>query len=182
MSGDCHFERRMLSHEPTLAEPQWYAIQTRSRHEKTVANQLQKVGVINFLPLVNQVHRWSDRRKVVQLPLFPGYVFVRIFPSPEERVRVVRVDGVVSLVGVHGEGTPIPDSQIESVRTLINNVPCVEYPFLKIGQRVRVRGGCLDGVEGILVGRNGSRTLVISVEPIQRSLAIRVEGYDIQSL
>ncbi len=116
----------------------------------------------------------------MHVPLFPGYIFVQVLSSAEEHVRVLRVDGVVSFVGAHREGTPIPPVQIENVRRLLDNVPCVEHPFLKIGQRVRVRGGCLDGMEGILIGRNGSRTLVISVDAIQRSLAIRVEGYDVQ--
>jgi transcription antitermination factor NusG len=118
----------------------------------------------------------------VDLPLFPGYAFVQITPSAEERVRVLRVDGVVTFVGVQGEGTPIPESQIEDIKRLIENVPCSSYPFLKIGQRVRIRGGCLDGIEGILVARNNDRDLVISVDLIQRSLAIRIEGYDIQPI
>jgi transcriptional antiterminator NusG len=167
---------------PATQASYWYAIQTRCRHEKMVATQLTGRGVSIFLPLVTHVHRWSDRRKAVQLPLFPGYAFVRIVPSAEERVRVLRVDGVVSFVGVQGEGTPIPDVQIEDIHRLLENVPCTSYPFLKVGQRVRIRGGCLDGIEGILIARDNSRTLVISVEPIQRSLAIHIEGYDIQPL
>jgi transcription antitermination factor NusG len=147
-----------------------------------VATQLAGSGVNTFLPLVTHVHRWSDRRKAVQLPLFPGYAFVRIIPSAEERVRVLRVDGVVSFVGVQGEGTPIADAEIEDIHRLLKNVPCTSYPFLKVGQRVRIRGGCLDGIEGILVARNNSRSLVISVEPIQQSLAIRIDEYEIQPL
>lgn len=158
----------------------WYAIQTRSRHEKMVAAQLQAGGVNTFLPLITQVHRWSDRHKTVQLPLFPGYAFVRVFPSAEARVRVLRVDGVVSFVGISGEGTPIPEVQIEDIRTLLNNVRCTSYPFLKVGQRIRIRGGCLDGIEGILVARNGNRILVISVEPIGRSIAVSIDGYEFE--
>jgi len=160
----------------------WYAIQTRSRHEKMVAAHLTGRNVTTFLPLVTQIHRWSDRRKTVQLPLFPGYAFVRIVPSAEERVQVLRVDGVVSFVGVQGEGTPIPDAQIAEIHRLLDNVPCASYPFLKVGQRVRIHGGCLDGIEGILVARNNSRTLVISIEPIQRSVAIPLVGYDVQPI
>ena len=147
-----------------------------------VATQLQAWGVNTFLPLITQVHRWSDRNKTVQLPLFPGYAFVRLFPSAEERVKVLRADGVVSFVGVPGEGTPIPDEQIEDIRTLLNNVRCTSHPFLKVGQRIRVRGGCLDGIVGILVARNGNRDLVISVEPIQRSIAVSIDGYDFESV
>jgi transcription antitermination factor NusG len=160
----------------------WYAIQTRSRHEKAAATQLSGRGITTFLPLVNELRRWSDRCKAVQLPLFPGYAFVRISRSAEERARVLRVDGVVSFVGAHGEGARIPDVQIEDIRRLVNTVQCTSYPFLKVGQRVRIRGGCLEGIEGILVARNGNRTLVISVEPIQRSIAVSIENFDIVPL
>jgi transcription antitermination factor NusG len=147
-----------------------------------VATQLQGRGVNTFLPLTTQVHRWSDRNKKVQLPLFPGYAFVQVYPSAEERVKVLQADGVVSFVGMPpGEGTPISDEQIEGIRILLNNVRCTSYPFLKVGQRIRVRGGCLDGIEGILVARNGNRTLVLTVEPIQRSIAVSIDGYDFES-
>jgi len=91
------------------------------------------------------------------------------------------VGGVLGLVGSQGEGTPIPDEQVEAVQTLVQGgLPWSTYPFLKIGQRVRIRGGALDGLEGILVSRSGSDTLVISVDAIQRSLAVRVEGYRVE--
>jgi transcription antitermination factor NusG len=159
----------------------WYAVRTRSRHEKVVERQLQGQGIDVFHPVVNQVRQWSDRRKVVEAPLFAGYAFVRIAPSPEERVRVLRTQGVVELVGGHGQGTVIPVEQIEAVRALVaSNTPFTQHVFLKAGQRVRVRGGALDGIEGILVAQNGSRNLVISVEPIQRSLSIRIHGYEVE--
>jgi transcription antitermination factor NusG len=159
----------------------WYAIRTRSRHEKVVERQLQGQGIDVFFPMVSQIRQWSDRRKVVELPLFAGYAFVRIMASPEERVRVLRTQGVVELVGAQGQGIPIPADQIEAVRAVVaGNVSFTQHVFLKVGQRVRVRGGSLDGVEGILMAQNGSRNLVISVEPIQRSLSIRIEGYQVE--
>ena len=159
----------------------WYAVQTRARHERVVAHRLCERGVTTFLPTVTEVHRWSDRRKTVELPLFNCYVFVKLIPSNEERLRVLRVDSVLRLVGTRGLGTPIPDEQIDAVRTLVEEqLPCCSHPFLKIGQRVRIRGGALDGLEGILLSRNGDRTLIISVDAIQRSLAVRVEGYDVE--
>lgn len=159
----------------------WYAIQTRSRHEKVVDRQLQERGIVSFLPVVTQVQRWSDRRKRVQFPLFPGYTFVRLAPSPEQRVEVLRVDGVVSFVGMHGQGVTIPEEQIATIKTLVStDVPVESHPFLQVGQRVRVRGGSLDGVQGILVCRDAGGTLVISIDAIQRSLSIRVEGYDVE--
>jgi transcriptional antiterminator NusG len=161
----------------------WYAVRTRSRHEKLVARQLESQGIESFLPVVTQTHNWSDRRKQVETPLFSGYAFLRMIHSSDDRVRVLQTQGVVSFVGVHGTGTPIPDHQIEDIKTLVaSRVPYEERPFLHIGQRVRVRGGALDGIQGILVAENGDRSLVISVEPIQRSLCVRVAGYEVEAV
>jgi len=159
----------------------WFAIRTRSRHEKVVERQLREQGIDAFSPFMSQIRQWSDRRKVVETPLFAGYAFVRIASSPEDRLRVLKAQGVVDFVGGQGHGIPIPTEQIEAVRAVIaGNLPIAQHVFLRVGQRVRVRGGSLDGVEGILVAQNGSRNLVISVEPIQRSLSIRIEGYQIE--
>jgi transcription antitermination factor NusG len=159
----------------------WYGLHTRPRHEKLVAQRLEERGVTAFLPLVTEVHRWSDREKKVELPLFSCYVFAKFTLNRAERLRVLRVDGVFSLVGARGEGTPIPDAQIDAVRSLVETeLPWSSHPFLKIGQRVRIRSGALDGMEGILLSRNGDQTLVISIEAIQRSLAVRVEGYEVE--
>jgi len=138
--------------------------------------------VTTFLPLITETHRWSDRKKLVEMPLFGCYVFVRLRPTEEQRLRILRLEGVFKFVGVRGEGLPIPDRQIEAVRTLVSQqIPYRIHPFLKIGQRVRIRSGALSGVEGILVARDGESTLVVSVDAIQRSLAIRIEGYDVEA-
>lgn len=165
-----------------LDQPRWYAVRTRSRHEKLVARQLENQGIESFLPVVTQVRNWSDRRKQVEAPLFSGYAFLRVIHSSNDRIRVLRTQGVVSFVGVHGTGTPIPDYQIEDIKTLVaSKIPYKEHAFLHVGQRVRVRGGALDGVQGILVAENGDRSVVISVEPIQRSLCVRVAGYEVEA-
>lgn len=164
---------------PLLETPQWFAIRTRSRHEKVVAEQLGKQNIENFLPMVKTVHRWSDRKKEVQLPLFSGYSFARLILCSPDRLRVLQTHGVAGFVGVRGIGIPIPEGQIESLRTLVtNDIPMNDYPFFEIGtgQRIRIRGGALDGVEGILAAQNG-RHLVISVEPIHRSLSVCIDGY-----
>jgi transcription antitermination factor NusG len=162
---------------------QWFAVQTRARHEKAVAQRLREVGVVTFLPLVKGVHRWSDRRKMVELPLFSCYVFVRLAPKNERRLRVLLIEGVLNFVGPRGQGIAIPDEQIDSLRRLLQEqLPYCSHPFLKIGQRVRIRSGALAGVEGILVSRSGERTLVVSVDAIDRSLAVRIEGYDVESI
>jgi transcription antitermination factor NusG len=162
---------------PLLETPQWYAIRTRSRHEKIVTEQLENQSIESFLPLVRRTHKWSDRTKEVELPLFAGYNFVRLTLSSPDRLRVLKTHGVAGFVGVRGVGIPIPEAQIESLKTvLVKQIPFQDYPFLQVGQRVRIRGGALDGVEGILA-QKGDRTLVISVEPIHRSLSICVDGY-----
>jgi transcription antitermination factor NusG len=161
----------------------WYALQTRVQREKVVEQRLLERGVPTFLPMVTEVRRWSDRQKRIQLPLFSSYLFVKLAPSKVERVRVLSVDGVFNFVGPRGEGTPIPDAQIEAVRALVDGqLPWSSHPFLNIGQRVRIRSGALQGVEGILVSRSGENTLVISVEAIQRSMAVRIEGYDVEAV
>jgi transcription antitermination factor NusG len=162
--------------------PQWYAIRTRSRHEKMVSEQLQQQGIENFLPLMKRTRQWTDRVKEIELPLFSGYTFVRMVFSSSERLRVLKTHGVAGFVGLHNTGIAIPDSQIQDVRTLLaNDVPFQEHPYLRVGQRVRIRGGSLDGVEGILSGHKDDQSLVISVEPIQKSLSIRVQGYCVEA-
>ncbi len=159
----------------------WFALHTCPRHEKRVAVELQGKGVEVYLPLVSRRHQWSDRQKQVELPLFPCYTFARIDSTLEARLKVLKVNGVLGLVGGAGRGVPIPDSQIETVRTLLlHKVPLDPYVFLKVGQRVRVSGGSLDGLEGILVRRNGNRRLVISVEHLERSLSISIEGLEVE--
>ena len=163
-----------------MCSPHWYAVHTRARHEKIVTTRLQHLGITTFLPTFTEVRRWSDRRKRVEFPLFSCYAFVHLPWVPELRAKVVRTDGVLGFVGFGGGAIPIPDVEIQNIRTLLNSmVPYTPYPFLKIGQRVRIRGGALDGVEGILLARNGSNSLVISVEPIQRSLAFKIDGYSV---
>ena len=146
----------------------WYALLTRARHEKIVAHRLHQHGVAAFLPLVTEVRHWRHRKKRVELPLFSCYVFAKLLPTNEGRLRALRIDGVFSLVGVRGTGTPIPDEQIEAVRRLVEgHLRWGSHPFLKIGQRVRIRSGALDGVEGILVSRSGeSRQSTYSAAPI----------------
>lgn len=165
------------------AGARWYAIRTRSRHEKVAVRELDAQGITVFLPVVTSVRQWSDRRTKVELPLFPGYAFVRVDYFSGDRVRVLRATGVVSFIGQNAAGTSIPDEQIESIRTiLVRGVPVNDHPFLNVGQRIRVRNGSLSGVEGILVAVKGSRTLVISVQPIQRSLCISLDDYEVDAI
>ena len=154
---------------------------SRSRHEKMVATALTNTGVTTFLPLVTEMHSWSDRRKLVDVPLFPGYVFVQIPNSPEASCVCSRQVAWSSSLETASGAVPIPDKEISDVRAVLDQkLGCSPYPFLQLGQRVRIRGGSLDGVEGILVGRDSDSKLVISIELIQRSLAVSVYNFDVE--
>jgi len=164
-------------------EASWYAVHIYPQNEKKVATELELRGITTFLPLREERHRWSDRNKVVQVPLFPCYAFVHIVPSPELRSVVQQTRRVIRLLSASDEPVPIPDSEIESMKTLVaGKVPVSPYAFLQTGQKVRIRGGCLDGIQGILALRNGERNLVLSVNLIQRSLALSIEGYQVEPI
>ena len=168
-------------HESANETVYWYAVCSRSRHEKIVATALTNTGVTTFLPLVSEMHSWSDRRKLVDVPLFPGYVFVQIPNTAEAKLHVLKTSGVAQFVGNRKGAVVIPDKEINDVRAVLEKrVSCSSHPFLKVGQRVRIRGGSLDGVEGILVGCDSASKLVISIELIQRSLAVTVCNFDVE--
>ncbi len=158
----------------------WYAIQTRYRYEKKVTRALDRKGIATFLPLLQEIHRWSDREQKIETPLFPGYTFAQVELTAGTRKSVLQTGGVIAWVGSQDEVTPIPPRQIEDLRRLLGQkLRCSLSPFLTSGQRVRIRGGCLDGLEGILE-KNEAARLVISIESIQRSIAIQIEGYELE--
>jgi transcription antitermination factor NusG len=158
----------------------WFAIQTRSRHEKRVTADLQEKAVQAYLPLASVERQWSDRRKVVDMPLFPGYVFVKIENDVPARIPVLQTDGVIGFLGVRGIGIPIPEEEIAGIQTVLRQkIPVKPYPFVQVGERVRICGGSLDGLEGLLTGMDGKRNLVVSIELIERSVAIRITGFKV---
>ena len=162
-------------------EKSWYAIRTRPRFEKKVVGELQYKEVETFLPLSNVTRQWSDRKAQVQLPIFPGYVFVRIAASLPNRVTILRTNGVLNFVGPRDVGAPINDEEIESVRAIVGQgVEFEPYPYLHTGDKVCIRGGPLEGVTGVLEAINGDKSLVISVNLIQRSISMRVEGFRVE--
>jgi transcription antitermination factor NusG len=159
----------------------WFAVTTRSRQEKAVASTLEYLEVANFLPLTNEDRRWSDRKQMVAMPLFQGYVFVRITPSGELQLRVLKVPGVVDFVRSRSGPLTIPDKEIEDVRAVLSHgVGCSKHPFLKAGDRVRVVRGPLAGIEGTLIRCGSQSKLVISIEMIQRSVAAGVAESDVE--
>jgi len=162
-------------------ELRWYALHTRARHEKAIERRLRDQGLETFVPTAMEVHRWSDRTQKVEVPLFSCYVFIRCALSAEDRTRVYQIESVHGFVGTRGSSLPIPDEQIESIRKVLTQpAPWRSYPFLKVGQRVRVCGGAMDGVEGVFLSENGDHSLIISVDAIQRSMAVRIDGYHVE--
>jgi transcription antitermination factor NusG len=171
------------THIAHCASQSWFAIQTWPRYERKVAAELRRKEIEFFLPLLSSQRQWSDRRQIVESPLFPSYVFVRIPCELNTRVPVLRTSGVIGFVGVRGSGAPIPDSEIESVRRILaKGVTFQQHPSLNVGQRVRLRGGSLDGVEGILVAKHEDHSLHVSIQIVQRTLAIRIAGYKIEQI
>jgi transcriptional antiterminator NusG len=166
-----------------LPQPEWFAVRTRPRHEKMVNKQLETNGIETYLPVSTQVRSWSDRRKAVDFPLFPGYLFVHTPASAQSRMRVFQARGVVGFVGPRNEATSIPAEQIEAVRCMLQaQAECRPHPYLNVGQRVRIRNGALRGLEGILVRVAGNHSLVVSVDLIQKSASIRLDGYEVEGL
>lgn len=156
----------------------WYAVYTRSRHEKRVKRQVEGKSLECFLPTYESIHHWNDRNAVVSLPLFPGYLFVRIRLA--DRMQVVAVPGVVDLVGVHGRPSPIPDEEIVPLRDCFTRQIGMEpHPYLVAGRCVRIKKGPLAEMEGILVRRKGQFRLVLSVNLISRSVAVEVDVNDV---
>lgn len=161
--------------------PCWYAIRTRSRHEKKVAAQLAGRGVEPFLPLAKRWSRWKDRRKWIEVPLFPGYCFGR-FPLGA-RLLVLKAVGVVSLVGRRGVPEPVPDEEIEAVRRVVAGpIPYDPCPDLVEGRPVEVIRGPLMGVRGLLVRKEPRARLVIVVNAIRQGASLEIDAADVAPL
>lgn len=163
----------------SLGEPLWYAAYTRAHHEKRVAEQLAGRSVEHFLPLYESVRRWKDRRVRLQLPLFPGYVFVRL--AFRDRLQVLQLHGVASLVGFGSTPAPLPQEEIAALRAgLTAGLRAEPHAYLCAGRRVRIKAGPLTGMEGILLRRKNQNRLVISVDLIRRSVAVEVDSLEIE--
>jgi transcription elongation factor/antiterminator RfaH len=162
-------------------ESRWYAAYTRARHEKRVAQQMEGNQIECFLPLYRTVRRWKDRRKQLELPLFPGYVFVHL--GLRDRLEVLRLPGVVQIVGFGGKPAVLADAEIESLRAgLMRGLQAEPHPYLKIGRRVRIHSGPMAGMEGILARRKEKFRVVLSIHLIQRSVAVEVDESEIEAI
>lgn len=176
-----HSEADDVLTQTLYRESQWYAGYTAARHEKRVAEHLSQRGVEHFLPLYETIHRWNNGRHRVQLPLFPGYIFVRI--ALQERLRVLEAPGFVRLVGFNSLPAPLPEADINSMKeALTKGVLAEPYPYLTVGARVEIRNGPLQGMIGILLRRQNKCRVVISVDLIMRSMAVEVEASDVAPL
>jgi transcription antitermination factor NusG len=163
-------ERTTLS--PQYLEESWYAAQTCANHEKRVHDHLQQRTVESYLPVYSAVRQWKDRRVKLDIPLFAGYVFVRI--SLQDRLQVLQLPSVVRLVGFGGHPTPLPDQEIEALRQGLTHNVLME-PYLKVGQRVRVKSGPLQGLEGILLRKKKLSRFIISLDLIMRSVSVEID-------
>jgi transcription termination/antitermination protein NusG len=164
----------------TQAEPHWFALWTRSRHEQVVREQLEQKQIETFLPTVTRWSRWKDRKKKVDWPLFPGYCFARF--DPQERLPILKCSGVVSIISVEGEPAPISEQEIGGIRQLVESElaydPC---PMIHEGMLVEVTHGPLKGVVGRLVRKNEKARLVLSVDLIGQAVSVEVDAADVRA-
>jgi len=176
---EAYTEPRDLNLPDDYSEPRWYAASTYANHEKRVAEQLHGRAVEHFLPLYGSVRRWNDRRVQLQLPLFPGYVFVRL--ALRDRLRVLEIPSVARLVGFGGPPVALPDHEMETMRIgLASQLRAEPHPYLKVGRRVRVVSGPLAGLEGTIARKKKQLRFVISLDLIMRSVAVEMDAADLQ--
>jgi transcription antitermination factor NusG len=170
-----------LPNEMTTARVHWYATYTCANHEKQVAAELQLRALECFLPLYRSVRRWKDRRMTLDLPLFPGYLFVRL--ALRDRVRVLQIPSVVHLVSFSGHPVAIPDDEMDQLRrSLSHSLRAEPHPFLTAGRRVRIIQGPLTGCEGILRRQKNKFRFVISIDLIRSACAVDVDAADIRPI
>jgi len=162
-------------------EEHWYALTTRSRHEKRVNERLQKKAINCYLPLYSTIRYWSDRKKKVSEPLFSCYLFVKI--TLKNRLQVLQTDGAVRLVAFNNVPVPIPEEQIDAIRRLLKeNVAMQKADYWTVGQRVEVVHGPLQGLKGILQQIKGHSRLVIAIDGIQQAISVEIDADVLQPI
>ena len=178
--SDLNSQTRNQVPEQTAVFP-WFAVQVWARHEARVAHHLRGKGYRWFLPLHKCRKRWSDRVKIVDAPLFPGYLFCRF--NPESRLRILTTPGVIQIVGINGSPAPIDETEIEALQTVVvSGLPSEPWPFLAVGHRVRIESGPLCDLEGTVVKHKGHHRLVLSVTLLQRSVAVEIDSASVSPL
>ena len=170
---------KLIACQAVAAEASWYAAYTWARHEKQVARQLEERQIQAFLPTYKSVRRWKDRRKVLELPLFPSYVFVQM--NLHNRLDLLRLPGVLGLVCAQGKPVPVAGHEIQNLKQgIIGRTAVHPHPYLKTGHRVRVRSGVMAGVEGILIRRRGGARVVLSISLLQQSVSVNIDEADVE--
>ena len=164
-----------------LSPEQWFALRVKSRAEKVVATMAHNKGFEEFLPAYQHLNKWSDRTKIVETPLFPGYVFCKL--RPEHRLPLLTIPGVLHFVGIGKIPVPIEESEITAIRRAMQSgLNTQPWPFLEAGQQVRLEGGPLAGLEGVLIEPQRDQRLVISVTLLKRSVAVAIERHWVRPL
>ena len=160
-------------------DARWYAVYTNSRHEKCVAKHFDQRHIESFLPLYQKLHHWTKHNNVrLDLPLFPNYVFVHI--APPQRTSVLAVQGVLGMVGRGHIASALPDAEIESLRTGLQLRRFEPHPYLVAGERVRIKAGAMEGMEGILLRKKNGLRVVLTLDLIERSVAVEVDAQDVE--
>jgi transcription antitermination factor NusG len=181
-SGNCSFSsagQLQARLAPVAERWNWFAVYTSPRHEKRVAEQCEARRIEAFLPLYPSERRWRNRCRVtVHSPVFPNYVFVHLLAN--QHVPVLQVPGVLGLVGSASRPVPLPDSEVEALRSGLHLRRCEPYPHLAIGEHVRIKSGALAGMEGVLIRMKNRSRVVLTVRAILRSVAVEVEADDIE--
>jgi len=173
----------MMLKVSTMTQTNWYALHVKARHEFVVSGELQRKGISTFLPSVTRLNQWSDRKKQVQVPLFPGYLFVSIAPEPDEFQNVIKTRGTVRFISlVPGHPTPVAPEEINSLKILLGSGENIDiYPDLQEGTQVRVTRGVFRGARGILKQKHNKHEFLVSVEMLGRSVAVKMYADDVEA-
>jgi transcriptional antiterminator NusG len=165
-----------------MIEQNWYALRVRSRHEFFTSEELSRKDIENFLPSVSRVRQWKDRKKTVDFPLFPGYLFVHLDPHPGEFLKVLKTRGSVCFVSLEpGQPTSVPPEEIASLRALLKSGEQLDvFPAFKEGKTVRVKHGPLSGIVGILAKRENVQTFLVNIDILGRSVGLKIGAEDVE--
>jgi transcription antitermination factor NusG len=164
-------------------QPHWYVVHTRSNCEQKVALELLARKFEHYLPVFRELHQWKDRRKLVDLPLFPGYVFVRMLDSAVTRLEIRKIESAVRILGYREHIEPVAEDEIAGLKRLLSaNGRCMAHPLLREGAWVRVKRGALEGLEGLLVGMKNHTRLVLSIELLSQSVSTEIDASDVEFL
>ncbi len=159
----------------------WHAVYLKSRHEFKVEKKFIEKGIDTFLPVIERLRNWKDRKKIVTFPLFSGYIFVNIPDDYDSMLSVLKTAGVVRFLTLEGKPASIPEEQITSLKKLIENNEQIDpHPYITEGQRIRITAGPLAGVEGILMEKRKQNLLILSVDLLKQGASVKIDAFDIE--